>query len=70
MTMPHDDEQPPDIDAARHAVEQSRRRAEQDQTRARERARRWLTLAEQLRQLREENGFQALFEEAFGGGRD
>ncbi|MER7500432.1 hypothetical protein AB0L05_27620 [Nonomuraea pusilla] len=69
MTMPHDGADRPDIDEARQAAERSRRRAEQDLTRAHERAARWLTLAERLRRLREENGFQQLFEEAFGDGR-
>lgn len=66
MTTPHDEQ--PDIDDARQAAEQSRQRAEQDLTQARARARSWLTLAERLRRLREENGFDRLFQEAFGGG--
>ncbi|MET8866544.1 hypothetical protein ABZW11_26700 [Nonomuraea sp. NPDC004580] len=66
---PHEDEHRPELDDARQAVEESRRRAEQDMNRARERARGWLSLAERLKRLREENGFQQLFEEAFGGGR-
>ncbi|MEV4173971.1 hypothetical protein [Nonomuraea sp. NPDC049709] len=66
---PHEGERRPDIDDAREAVAESRRRAEQDMSQARERARRWVSLAERLRHLREENGFAALFDEAFGGGR-
>lgn len=65
---PRDDEQLPDLDEARRAVEESRLRAEADMRGARERARRTMSLAERLRSLREENGFQQLFEEAFGGG--
>jgi hypothetical protein len=64
---PRDDDELPDLEDARQAVEQSRRRAEQELQLARVRARRSLTLAERLRRLREENGFQELFEEAFGG---
>jgi len=67
MTTPRDD-QPPQLDEARQAAEASRQRAEQDLTRARERARGWLSLAERLKRLREENGFAALFEQAFGSG--
>lgn len=67
MTTPNEDR--PELDDARQAVEQSRRRAEQDLNRARERAHRWIDLAERLRRLREANGFQQLFEEAFGGDR-
>ncbi|MEV4287340.1 hypothetical protein AB0K40_17690 [Nonomuraea bangladeshensis] len=67
MTMPQDGEHRPDLDEARQAAEQSRRRAEQDLYRARERAHRWIDLAARLRRLREANGFEAMFEEAFGG---
>ncbi|NUW45532.1 DUF7620 family protein [Nonomuraea rhodomycinica] len=63
---PREDEHP-DIDDAKHAVQQSRERAEQELRQARERARRMLGLADRLRRLREENGFHQLFEEAFGG---
>lgn len=58
----------PDLDEARDLVEASQRQAEQDMSRAKESARRKLTLAQRLRRLREENGFDRLFEQAFGGG--
>ncbi|MCK2219687.1 hypothetical protein MF672_038715 [Actinomadura sp. ATCC 31491] len=58
----------PDLDEARALVEASQRQSEHDMSRAEERARRRYSLAERLRRLREENGFAALFEEAFGGG--
>lgn len=64
MTRPEDR---PDLDQAAEAAEESMRRAEQEQVRARESARRTLSLAQRLRRLREENGFQQLMEEAFGG---
>lgn len=64
---PRDDDMP-GIDEARQAAEQSRQQAEHDLQRARERARKSLTLAERLRRLREDNGFDRLFEEAFGAG--
>lgn len=58
----------PDLDEAARQVQESRRQAEQDMTRAQEQARRRLTLADRLRRLREDNGFQQMFEEAFGRG--
>lgn len=67
--MSDEREHRPDLDEAARLVEESRRQAEQDLSRALERARRRLTLADRLRRLREENGFARLFEEAFGGGR-
>jgi hypothetical protein len=66
--MTHEDEPMPELDDARQAAARSRRRAEDDLAHARERARRARGLAERLRQLREENGFDRMFEEAFGSG--
>ncbi|HEY9371035.1 DUF7620 family protein [Streptomyces sp.] len=62
-----DDGRLPDIDEARQAAEESQRRAEEDMQRARERARKSLSLADRLRRLREQNGFDRLFDDAFGG---
>lgn len=62
----HDSERP-DLEQAAEDAAQSAARAAEDSQDARERARRSLGLAERLRRLREENGFQQLFEEAFGG---
>lgn len=56
-----------DLDQAAREAEESRRRAEEEAQRAHESAKRALSLAAVLRRLREENGFQAIFEEAFGG---
>ncbi|GAA3720989.1 hypothetical protein GCM10022224_103520 [Nonomuraea antimicrobica] len=68
--MSREDESLPDLDDARQAAEESRRRAERDLRQARERARWMLDLAARLKRLREANGFEEMFEEAFGGGRD
>lgn len=57
----------PGIDQARQASEESQRRAEEDLRRARERARKSLGIAERLRRLREQNGFDRLLDDAFGG---
>jgi hypothetical protein len=62
------DERLPDIDEAKQAAEESQRRAEADLHRAREQARRTLGLADRLRRLREQNGFDRMLDEAFGGG--
>ncbi|RCG32002.1 hypothetical protein DQ384_05520 [Sphaerisporangium album] len=64
------DEQRPDLDQAARLVAESRRRAEQDAREARERARSKYSLAAMLRRLREENGFEAIMNDAFGGRRD
>lgn len=56
-----------DLDQAAREAEESRRRAEEEAQRAHEHAKRALSLAEVLRRLREENGFDAMFREAFGG---
>ncbi len=64
MTGGHDRR---DLNQAAREAEASRRRAEEEAQRASESARRALSLAAILRRLREENGFQAIFEEAFGG---
>jgi len=56
-----------DLDQAAREAEESRRRAEEEALRARESATRALSLAAMLRRLREENGFDAMFREAFGG---
>lgn len=64
MTDEHDRS---DIDQAARTAEESRKRAEEEAQRARESARRALSLADMLRRLREENGFDAMFREAFGG---
>jgi hypothetical protein len=65
---PSEDEMP-GIDEARQAAGESRQRAEADLLHARERAKRVRSLADRLRRLREANGFAALFDDAFGGGR-
>ncbi|MCK2214303.1 hypothetical protein MF672_010940 [Actinomadura sp. ATCC 31491] len=62
------DERPSLDDAARQA-EQSRRRAEADLARARERARASRGIADRLRRMREDNHFARMFDEALGGGR-
>jgi hypothetical protein len=62
----HDDDRP-DLEAAARLVEESTRRSEQDMRAGRERAKKTLSLAERLQRLREENGFDAFFEDAFGG---
>lgn len=64
MTGEHDRR---DLDEAAREAEESRRRAEEDAQRAHESAKRALSLAAVLRRLREENGFDRLFQEAFGG---
>lgn len=56
-----------DLTQAAQEAEKSRRRAEEEAKRARESARQALSLAAVLRRLREDNGFQAIFEDAFGG---
>ncbi|ETK36111.1 DUF7620 family protein [Microbispora sp. ATCC PTA-5024] len=57
----------PELSKATEEAEESRRRAEQDAKRAHESARKALGLAEMLRRLREENGFEQMFLDAFGG---
>ncbi len=57
----------PDLDQAARETAESTRRAEHDKRQAMARARRQRSLAAVLRRLREENGFQAMFEDAFGG---
>ncbi len=64
MTEGHDRS---DLNEAAREAEKSKRRAQEDAQRARESAKQALSLAAILRRLREENGFQAIFEEAFGG---
>lgn len=64
----HNGEETPDVDVAAMHAEQSMHQAEQDWLQAQERAKRRLTLAERLRLLREDNGFDLLFDNAFGGG--
>jgi hypothetical protein len=64
---PHEDDDLPGIDEARQASAESRQRAEDDLRQARERANKTLTLAQRLRRLREQNGFDRLFDDAFGG---
>lgn len=53
-------------EAAAHTRE-SAARAERDLADARERSGRTLSVARLLRQLREENGFSQLFDDALGG---
>lgn len=64
-----EEQQPqPDLDEAARNTEESLRQATRDKAQARARAKTRLTLAERIRRLREENGFEAIFREAFGGG--
>jgi acyl-CoA reductase-like NAD-dependent aldehyde dehydrogenase len=66
MTTPDDGRELED--AARDAA-QSKLQSQQEFRSARERARSSLKIADLLRELREENGFSRLFDDAFGGGR-
>lgn len=61
-----DNERLPDINEARQATEESERRAEADMRMACEQARESLSIADRLRRLREQNGFDRLFDDAFG----
>lgn len=66
MTRPDDR---PDIEQATREAAQSKLQAQQELSQARERAGKTLRIARRLRELREANGFSALFDDAFGGGR-
>lgn len=67
MTRPGDR---PDIEHATRDAAQSKLRAQQELASARERAGKTLSIARRLRELREENGFGALLDDAFGGGHE
>jgi hypothetical protein len=56
-----------DLERAARKTAESRRLAEEAARHSQEHAREALSWAAVLRRLREENGFQAIFEEAFGG---
>jgi hypothetical protein len=64
MTRPGDRH---DIEKAAREAEQSKLRAQRELASARERAGFTLSVAQRLRELREENGFSALLDDAFGG---
>ena len=66
MTAPDDER---GLDAAARDAAQSKLQAQQEFHSARERASKSLKIADLLRELREENGFARLFDDAFGGGR-
>lgn len=57
----------PDLDQAAQETEASVRRSQMDRRTATEGASQWRSLAAYLRRLREENGFQEMFLDAFGG---
>ncbi|MEV0584117.1 hypothetical protein [Nonomuraea sp. NPDC050310] len=58
-----------DLNEARRDAEESAERARKEAREALARARKARSLAQWLRRLREENGFDRLFEEAYGRGR-
>lgn len=64
MTRPEDRH---DIEEAAREAAQSKLRAQRELASARERAGRNLSIARRLRELREENGFSRLLDDAFGG---
>ncbi|MFC6080901.1 DUF7620 family protein [Sphaerisporangium aureirubrum] len=66
--MTGDEQDRPDLDQARHLVDESRLRAQRDMRAAKEKARHKRSLAQRLRELREENGFDRVLDDAFGGG--
>jgi hypothetical protein len=66
MTTPDEER---GLDAAARDAAQSKLQAQQELRGARERASKALKIADALRELREANGFSALFDDAFGGGR-
>lgn len=53
---------------AEQEAAESKLRAQQDLRQARERASRFRSITQRLRELREANGFAALLDDAFGGG--
>lgn len=57
-----------DFERAAIAAEESCRRADEDARRSEESAHRLLSLAAVLRNLREANGFDQLFQDAYGRG--
>lgn len=59
----------PDIDRAAEQAQESRQRAERDLVHARESAKRSRSLARLLQRLREDNGFERIMNDAFGGSR-
>lgn len=67
MTTTQPGDERPDIDEARRLVEESKQRADAERRRARESARGTWSLARRLRRLREENGFDRIMDEAYGG---
>lgn len=57
----------PDIDQAAQDAQESKRRADHELRQARETSGVWLSVARKLRQLREENGFGELWDDAVRG---
>lgn len=66
MTRPEDR---PDIEQAKREAAQSKLRSQREYASSQERAATIRTFARGLRQMREDNGFAQLLDEAFGGGR-
>ncbi len=64
--MTHSDEDRPDLEEAAARTRKSAHQADRDLAQAREESSVWMQIARKLQQLREDNGFEEIFKDAFG----